>query len=191
MAGRVVERGDAEALVARAQRGDREAFGALVRIHQHEVFTLALRLVSDPELASDVAQEAFVRAWRALPRFRGEAAFSTWMHRITVNVAWTLRKRRKRLQGSPLDEAGGLPDPNEQRDPERMGENLELRAKLREALGELPRSQRAVVVLKDVEGWSHAEVAAALGISVTAAKVRLHRARRRLQELLRKERTWR
>lgn len=191
MTGRVVERGDAEALVARAQQGDRDAFGALVRIHQHEVFTLALRLVSDPELASDVAQEAFVRAWRALPRFRGEATFSTWMHRITVNVAWTLRKRRSRLQGSPLDEANGIPDPNEQRDPERMGENLELRAKLRAALGELPRSQRAVVVLKDVEGWSHAEVAAALGISETAAKVRLHRARRRLQQLLRKERTWR
>src|SRR5690606_35415425 len=73
-------------LVARAQRGDRAAFAALVRAHQDEVYTLARRLVGDPHLAADVAQDALVRAWRALPAFRGDSKLSTWLHRITVNT---------------------------------------------------------------------------------------------------------
>ena len=77
-------------LIARAQQGDRAAFAALVRAHQNEVYTLARRLVGDPHLASDVAQESLIRAWRALPKFRGDAQLSTWLHRITVNTAWTL-----------------------------------------------------------------------------------------------------
>ena len=89
-------------LIARAQAGDRSAFAALVREHGNEVYTLARRLVGDPHLAADVAQETMIRAWRALPNFRGEAAFSTWLHRITVNTAWTQKKQ------SPPS-CGGLP----------------------------------------------------------------------------------
>ena len=84
---------DDEELVRLAREGDRAAFSALVVRHQNEVFTLALRLVGDRELAADVAQEAFVRGWRALPKFRGEARFSTWIYRITVNTASALRSR--------------------------------------------------------------------------------------------------
>ena len=180
MTHRRVEPHDEAELVDRARQGDQEAFAALVRDHQHGVFTLALRIVGNRETAADVAQDAFVRAWRALPRFRGDAAFGTWLHRITVNTASTTRRRQYRHAAVPIDDvAGALAD--DAIGPERAGESADLGGALRAALDELPRGQRAVVVLKDVYGWSHHEVADALGITVTAAKVRLHRARRRLQ----------
>ncbi len=175
-----VEEGRESELIARAQSGDRAAFAALVRAHQDEVYTLARRLVGDPHLAADIAQETLVRAWRALPRFRGDAKLSTWLHRITVNTAWTHRDRARRNAAIPLDEVAelaALPGPT---DPEFAGELVELRGQLRMALNRLPEGQRQVVVMKDVYGWSHLEISEAMGISVTAAKVRLHRARARL-----------
>ena len=187
MRGFEVEDQGERGLIAAAQLGDKAAFTALVETHQHEVFTLALRLVANRDLAGEVAQEALIRAWRALPGFRGDSAFSTWLHRITVNTAWTLRRRWRRHQGRPLEEVAMWSDPNENRQPERVGETGELRQQLKAALQGLPANQRAVVVMKDVYGWSHAEVAEALGITVTAAKVRLHRAHRRLQEDLGRE----
>ena len=174
---------EAQELLDRARDGDESAFSELVRIHQHEVFTLALRLLGNYELAADAAQETFIRAWRALPRFRGDSALSTWLHRITVNTSWTLGRRAQRHSTSDLDEAI-LVREEPHRSPESAAENAELRSRLRHAVGELPAPQRAVVVLKDIYGWSHAEVARALDISVTAAKVRLHRARRRLKDRL-------
>ena len=179
-----VEPPDETKLVQMAQAGDRDAFQELVRLHQNGVFTLALRLVNDRDMAADVAQDAFIRAWRGLPKFRGDAAFKTWIHRITVNAAWTLKKRAVRHAATSLDDAPQIADPTLSGDLERAGENLELRERLREALGQLSRSQRSVVVLKDIYGWSHNEIADALEISVTAAKVRLHRAHRRLRENL-------
>lgn len=180
-----VEPDDIEALVVRAQQGSSEAFERLVEAHQHEVFGLALRLVVDRELAADVSQEAFIRAWRALPKFRGEAAFSTWLHRITVNVAWTLKKRKSRHAAQPLDESPEVADVSRGSDPEHAGETIELRARLSSALDDLNPAQRSVVVLKDIYGWTHNEVAESLGITVTAAKVRLHRAHLKLREQLR------
>jgi RNA polymerase sigma factor (sigma-70 family) len=170
---------DERELVERARNGDRDAFGDLVWRYQDTVYTLAMRLVG-PDLAADVAQEALIRAWRAMPRFRGDAAFSTWLHRITVNTAWTLRKRAARHQAQQLDETivdTGLA-------PERAGELVEIRIGLRRAIAALSAGQRAVLVLRDVYGWSNAEVARELGIAQTTAKVRLHRARRRLRALL-------
>lgn len=170
-------------LVSLAASGDPAAFGELVRIHQHEVYTVALRMVSDRELAYDVAQDAFVRAWRAVGRFRGDAKFSTWMHRITVNTALTHRERRKRDRTDALDamyhepEAEGLT-------PERAGESASARGQLEAALAALAQPLRMVVVLKDVYGWSHAEISEELDISVTAAKVRLHRGRKALRDAL-------
>lgn len=183
-----VESGDEEHLIALAQEGDRDAFQELVRRHQHGVFTLATRLVNDPELAADVAQDAFIRAWRGLPEFRGDAAFKTWIHRITVNAAWTLKKRLGRHTATSLDDAPPIADISLSGDLERAGENLELRERLRRALNQLTRPQRTVVVLKDVYGWSHGEIAEALGITVTAAKVRLHRAHHQLRDHLGGER---
>lgn len=167
-------------LVARAQSGDKSAFAALVRAHQDEVYTLARRLVGDPHLASDVAQEALIRAWRAMGDFRGEAKISTWLYRITVNTSWTHKKKARRHPTSPIEEYTDLAAPEDAEHPEFAGEILELRGRLRHALDRLPDSQREVVVLKDIYGWSHSEIADAMRISVTAAKVRLHRARARL-----------
>lgn len=167
-------------LIARAQKGDRAAFAALVRAHQDEVYTLARRLVGDPHLASDVAQEALIRAWRALPKFRGDARLSTWLYRITVNTSWTHKERANRHATSSIDEHYDIAAPEGADHPVVAGEMLELRRRLRAALDRLPEGQRQVVVMKDIHGWSHAEIAEATGISVTAAKVRLHRARARL-----------
>lgn len=175
-----VENGREKELVARAQAGDRAAFAALVRAHQDEVYTLARRLVGDPHMAADIAQETLVRAWRALPSFRGDSKLSTWLHRITVNTAWTHRDRARRTATVALEaveERPAIPGPG---DPEVAGELVELRGRLRRALDRLPEGQRQVVVMKDVYGWTHTEIAETMGISVTAAKVRLHRARARL-----------
>ncbi len=175
-----VERERESELIARAQQGDRAAFAALVRAHQNEVYTLARRLVGDPHLASDVAQEALIRAWKALPRFRGDAKLSTWLHRITVNTAWTHKKRAKRHAGSSIEELADIPAVPGADQPEIAGEIAELRGRLRDAMEALPVGLRQVVFLKDVYGWSHIEIAKSMGISVTASKVRLHRARARL-----------
>lgn len=173
-------------LLDRARDGDEGAFSELVRRHQHEVFTLAFRLLGNYELATDAAQETFIRAWRALPRFRGESALSTWLHRITVNTSWTLGKRAQRHSTATLDETVFLSE-DAALGPESSAETAELGGRLRSAVAELPDPQRAVVVLKDIYGWSHAEVAKALDISVTAAKVRLHRARQKLKAKLWRE----
>ncbi len=167
-------------LIDRARHGDRDAFGELVRIHQHEVYTLAVRLVRDPDQASDVAQDAFIRAWRAMPNFRGDAKFSTWMHRITVNTAWTHRTNRNRVRLDPIDELHQMPE-SSSIDPIRAGESVSAAPLISSALRDLSDSVRAVVVLKDVYDWSHSEIAEHLDISVTAAKVRLHRGRKELR----------
>jgi RNA polymerase sigma-70 factor (ECF subfamily) len=171
-------------LISRAQTGDRAAFAALVKAHGDEVYTLARRLVGDPHLAADIAQETLIRAWKALPSFRGDAALSTWLHRITVNTAWTQKKRSRRHAGYSLDEIADMAAPFDSDHPETAGEILELRGRLRQALDALPEAQRQVVVLKDVYDWSHAEIAEAMDISVSATKVRLHRARARLARYL-------
>ncbi len=176
---------DISELVERSRRGDQSAFGELVRLHQHEVYTLAVRLTGDRTLAADVTQEALVRAWRAIDRFRGDASFSTWLYRITANVAWTLKGRAARQSTYDLDQMIHQPRADSSGDPEAAGERTELRAILKRALQRLPRNQRAVVVLKDIYGWSHREIAESMSISVTASKVRLHRAHLRLREMLR------
>jgi RNA polymerase sigma-70 factor (ECF subfamily) len=171
-------------LVELARNGDRDAFGELVRIHQHEVYTLAVRLVRDREMAADVTQEALVRAWRAMPKFRGDAKFTTWLHRITVNTAWTHRTRRNKVRIDPIESLPTDP-PSAAIDPIRAGESAAAGPLIEEALQALSGSVRAVVVLKDIYDWSHAEIAEHLDITVTAAKVRLHRGRKDLRHMLR------
>jgi RNA polymerase sigma-70 factor (ECF subfamily) len=170
-------------LVELAKLGDRDAFGELVALHQHEVFTLAVRLMRDRDLAADVSQDAFIRAWRAMPKFRGDAKFSTWMHRITVNTAWTHRSNQKRVTLESLESMTAEPHASTL-DPVRAGEAASASPRIEEALMQLSGSIRAVVVLKDVYDWSHSEIGDHLGISVTAAKVRLHRGRKELRRLL-------
>lgn len=173
-----------ERLVAMSAEGDRSAFAVLVRRHQDAVYGLALRLTGDPDLASDAAQEALIRAWRAIGSFRGDAALTTWLHRITVNTVWTHRRRSRRRHAEPIDDVAHLLEAPDLAHPVREQESAELGVRIRHALDSLPPGRRAVVVLKDVYGWSHAEIAEALGISVAATKVRLHRARLQLQHML-------
>ena len=172
-------------LIERARTGDHDAFSELVRSHTDDMYTLAYRLTGDRDLAADVAQEAMIRAWRGLGGFRGDAAFSTWLYRITANTAWTLRNRRNRRRWAPLELAERTPAAETpESHPETAGDIGDLRHRLTAALARLPATSRQVVVLKDVEGMTHAEIAEILGISITAAKVRLHRARSRLRRLL-------
>lgn len=182
-----VEHPQPNELVELARAGDRDAFGELVRRHQHEVYTLAVRLVHDRDLASDVTQDAFVRAWRAMPKFRGDSKFSTWLHRITVNTAWTHRTRNNRVRLDPLESLAADPEADVL-EPERAGEAAMVAPTIEDALAQLSASVRSVVVLKDIYDWTHAEIADHLDISVTAAKVRLHRGRKELRQRLR---SWR
>jgi RNA polymerase sigma-70 factor (ECF subfamily) len=180
---------DVDPEVVRAcQRGEAGALDALVRATYADVYALAFRLVRDREEAADVTQEVFVRVMRSVVGFRGESAFGTWLHRVTVNTALTaLRKRSRRAL--PGREAFGMPDSvhdvvDPDAGPEERAERAELLARAEAAVAALPESSRTIVVLRDVEGLSTAEVAAQTGLSETAVKVRLFRARERLRASL-------
>jgi RNA polymerase sigma-70 factor, ECF subfamily len=175
---------DTTELVAAAKDGDREAFDELVRVTHADTYTLAYRLTGDEEDARDVVQEAYLRAYRGLKRFRGDAQFSTWMYRITANCAATHLGRRARHRHDALDEVEGVADAHPDRDPQLRADADDLRNRLQVALDGLPPRLRAVVVLRDVYDLPHESIAAELGISESAAKVRLHRARNKLREQL-------
>ncbi|MCX7621105.1 MAG: sigma-70 family RNA polymerase sigma factor [Acidimicrobiales bacterium] len=169
-------------LVAAAQAGDRQAFDELVRVTYADTYTLAYRLTGDEEDAQDVVQEAYLRAFRGLKRFRGDAQFSTWMYRITANCASTYLGKRSRHRHDELSEELAVSDERESANPELRAETGALRDRLQVALRALPPRLRAVVVLRDIYDLPHEAIAAELGISESAAKVRLHRARRKLRE---------
>lgn len=176
-----------EGLVAAAREGDRAAFEEIVRRTYVDTYTLAVRLTASEEDARDVVQEAYLRAWKGIQRFRGDAQFSTWMYRITANTAATLTGKRRRQRTVHLDDVADPVETEVALHPELATENSELLVALGAALQELPPRLRALVVLKDVYGLPHEAIAEELGISVTAAKVRLHRGRRRLRDLLYEE----
>jgi RNA polymerase sigma-70 factor (ECF subfamily) len=169
-------------LVAAAKEGDRPAFDALVQATYAETYTLAYRLTGNEEDARDVVQDAYFRAFRGLKRFRGDAQFTTWLYRITANCASTHTGRRARHRHDELHDDVPVVDLRPDRDPESRSDQLELRARLQRALQALPPKLRAVVVLRDIYDLPHEAIAKELGITESAAKVRLHRARRRLRE---------
>lgn len=169
-------------LVAAAREGDRHAFDALVQATYRDTYRLALRLTDDEEDARDVVQEVYLRAYRALSRFRGDATFSTWLYRITANCAASHRSRAVRHRYVPIDDDVVVIDSHPRADPERLSEAASLRRDLEDALASLPPRLRAVVVLRDIYDLPHGAIASELGITETAAKVRLHRARLRLRE---------
>lgn len=171
-------------LVAAAKRGDRAAFDALVKRSYVDAYTLAYRLTGNEEDARDVVQEAYLRAYKGLKRFRGDAQFSTWLYRITANCAATHLGRRSRHRHEVLDEQQPIADGRPDNDPQQRAAANELRRRLSQALDELPPRLRAVVVLRDVYGLPHEAIARELGISESAAKVRLHRARNKLREIV-------
>jgi len=169
-------------LVASAKAGDREAFDELVRVTYADTYTLAYRLTGDEEDARDVVQEAYLRAFRGLRRFRGDAQFSTWMYRITANCAATFLGKRGKHRHEELTDDLILDEDRPAGNPEASLDAATSRDRLQGALRALPPRLRAVVVLRDVYDLPHEAIAAELGISESAAKVRLHRARRKLRE---------
>ena len=171
-------------LVRKSQFGDKEAFEQLVIRHQDLVFSLAYKLTGNREMANDVAQEAFIRAWKAIEKFRGDSTFSTWIYRITVNTAWTLRKKAKKHNTLNIDDTYEPIVIDEKKDPELVAINSDLSSVLINALDKIPIEQRIIVELKNIEGRSNKEIADYLDISVTAAKVRLHRAHQKLRQIL-------
>lgn len=169
-------------LVAAARDGDRDAFDELVRVTSRDTYTLAYRLVGNEEDARDVVQETYLRAYKGIGRFRGDAQFSTWLYRITANCANTHLGKRRRHRHDELPEDAQVADADPDRDPQATVLVSSLRDRLTVALDELAPKLRAVVVLRDVYDLPHEAIARELGISETAAKVRLHRARRKLRE---------
>jgi len=171
-------------LVTAAQAGDRPAFDELVRATYADAYTLAYRLTGNEEDARDVVQEAYLRAYKGLKRFRGDAQFSTWLYRIVANCGSTLLSKRSRSRQEQLDDEAPLIDERPETDPEVQADASLRRDEVTAALAELPPKLRAVVVLRDVYDLPHEAIAHELGISEAAAKVRLHRARRKLRERL-------
>ncbi len=177
------DRGEDRDLVAAAARGEVPAFEALYRRHAGRVHGVIARLVGGQGArAEDLTQEAFVRAWQALPAFRFESAFSTWLHRLAVNTAlMDLRSRRSR----PQDEGAGDDEVFELLgSTDSAGHTTALSMDLERAVASLPPRARAVLVLYDVEGWKHEEIAVELGMAVGSSKAQLHRARNLLRERL-------
>ena len=171
-------------LVRKSQLGEKDAFEQLVIRHQDLVFSLAYKLTGNREMDNDVAQEAFIRAWKAIEKFRGDSTFSTWIYRITVNTAWTLRKKARKHNTLNIEDTYEPIVIDEKKDPELVAINSDLSSVLINALDKIPIEQRIIVELKNIEGRSHKEIADYLDISVTAAKVRLHRAHQRLRQIL-------
>ena len=172
-----------EEVVARVLTGDTSLFEILMRRYNQRLFRVARGIVADDAEAQDVMQEAYLRAFRELATFRGEALFSTWLTRIACHEALARVRKRRRLV--PIAAGGEPPDPPaEAIGPEREMENRELHAVLRQAVEVLPDPLRAVFCLREIEGLSTEQTADALGLTVENVRVRLHRAKRGLRQTL-------
>ena len=173
---------DDRILVARSRAGDLEAFGALVRRYQDRLYGALVAVVGNEQDALDIAQEAFVRAFGAIAGFRRDAAFYTWLYRIAFNVAAS--RRRKRVPGTDAPEHvwsdWAHKNPSTQDNPVRRAEEAERARAVRSAIAGLEEDQRGVIVLRELEGLSYAEIARVMGVEVGTVKSRLHRARKTL-----------
>jgi RNA polymerase sigma-70 factor, ECF subfamily len=173
-------------VIEACKRGEPEAFEELIALTHREVYSLAMRLMGNPDDAAEATQETYLKLLRAIRSFRGEAQFSTWLYRVTSNVAVSMLRRRARQRlDVPLDDrdwhqlpAPASAEPAEQLEQRQMSQLLDA------ALASLPAGYRTVVVMKDVYGFRLEEIGKQLGISEGAAKVRLFRARQRLKEKL-------
>jgi RNA polymerase sigma-70 factor (ECF subfamily) len=198
--------GDREAdqvLVERVQRGDKQAFGLLVSKYQRKLIRLLSRMVRDPAEVEDVAQEAFIKAYRALPGFRGESAFYTWLYRIGINTAKNylvaLGRRAPTTTGFDNEEAEGFEDAEQLRDsstPESELEGKEIAATVNHAMDALPPDLRTAITLREIEGLSYEEIASVMNCPVGTVRSRIFRARDAIAAELRpllgteKDRRW-
>jgi RNA polymerase sigma-70 factor (ECF subfamily) len=177
---------EAEA-IERAKVGDAESFGALYALHKRRIYSLCLRMTGNAAEAEDLTQEAFLQLYRKIGTFRGESAFSTWLHRMAVNVV-LMQLRKKGLQQISLEEAQ---EPQHEDGPKRdLGAQDNVlagsidRVNLERAVESLPRGYRIVFVLHDVEGYEHNEIAEMMGCSIGNSKSQLHKARLKLRDML-------
>ena len=178
------------ATVRLAQQGDARAFETLYELHSRRVYALCLRMLGDPIEAEDLAQEAFLQLFRKIQTFRGESAFSSWLHRLTANVV-LMSFRKKRPLTTSLDEMMRVDDDNEVPRHEIGEADLRLsgvcdRIRLQAAIDQLPEGYRVMFLLHDVQGYEHNEIAQILDCSIGNSKSQLHKARKRLRELLRR-----
>jgi RNA polymerase sigma-70 factor, ECF subfamily len=166
-------------LIGRVVAGDRLAARELYDAHAPRVFRLAFRLTGEHDLARELTQETFVRAFAQLGRFRGESALSTWLHRVTVSVVSNAMRKVKRFRAreTDLDEAAHMPESRPLSDPD-------MKDKLHRAIDELPEIYRTTLVMHDVEGYTHEEIATVLGVAEGTCKSRLSVARAQLREKL-------
>jgi len=178
---------DAEVL-ARAQAGDHHAFSQLYTLHKRRIYSLCLRMVGNVAEAEDLTQEAFLQLHRKIATFRGDSAFSTWLHRLAINVV-LMQLRKKGLSLISLDEAM---EPNPEEGPSRSfgAPDLTLagtidRLALERAIADLPAGYRLIFILHDVEGFEHNEIASMLDCSIGNSKSQLHKARLKLRDALR------
>ena len=181
---------DAEA-VRLAQEGDAAAFERVYRSHSRRVYSLCLRMVGDPTEAEDLTQEVFLHLFRKIGMYRGESAFSTWLHRMSVNIV-LMRLRRKRIVKISLDSTMSPAEESETQPREFGGPDLRLngvidRVNLQGAINELAPGYRAVFILHDVQGFKHSEIAEIFECSVGNSKSQLHKARTLLRQLLQRE----
>jgi RNA polymerase sigma-70 factor (ECF subfamily) len=171
-------------LVDSARQGDADALEDLVRATYGGTYTLAYRLTGNEDDACDVVQDVYLRAYKGLRRFRGDAQFTTWLYRITANCSANLLAKRARHRTESLSEDEPVVDLRVGADPEQFMAGEDDRERIAAALAKLPWRLRQVIVLRDIYDLTHGAIAKELGISEAAAKVRLHRARRRLRDLL-------
>jgi RNA polymerase sigma-70 factor (ECF subfamily) len=183
--------GNDQELVARVQRGDKRAFDLLVKKYQHKVFSLISRLVRDPADIADVAQEAFIKAYRALPNFRGDSAFYTWLYRIAVNTAKNhLVAQGRRPPDSDIDageaeQYNGADALRDMGSPERMALRDELKQRVFESIHQLPEDLRSAITLREMEGMSYEEIAEVLDCPVGTVRSRIFRAREAIDRNIR------
>lgn len=166
-------------LIQRARAGDVPAFEQLYRDNVRRIYATCLRLCGDATRAEELTQDAFVRAWEKLPGFRGDSAFSSWLHPLAVNLALTQRRARLRYEArvTSTDDVAAYERP-------RSGSSTEAGMDVQRALDVLPPGARAVFVLHDVEGYKHGEIAELTGVATGTSKAQLHRARRLMREAL-------
>lgn len=180
---------DEERLVAEAQHGSIDAFNRLVRLHERQVYNVALRMVSQPDAAEDVTQDTFLLAYRSLHQFRG-GLFRAWLLRIATNRCYDELRRRQRRPADSFEELAFEPRPQwttlaQGEEPHERAERLELARALQGALAQLQDDQRLVVILSDIQGYSYDEIAAITNVSLGTVKSRLSRGRGRLRDVLR------
>jgi len=173
-------------LVRAAAGGDESAFSELVRIYENKAYHLALRMVSNPEDAYDVAQDAFLSAWRGLPSFRGESGFSTWLYRLVSNAAIDHLRRTKHQRGNVSldDEELNLDAPDDSPTPQEAAEEKDLKEAVAAGLRELSDDHRTVLVMREVQELSYEEIAESLQLDLGTVKSRISRARTHLRKIL-------